>query len=251
MFVERLSSAVGGLTSIAGAEAWWAYALLLGVVAAFNPCGFALLPAYLGLYLNDDRVGASVPARVRRSLALSAAVAGSFTVLFGAVGAVFSLASALIVPLLPWLGLGVGAVLVVVGGLALGGRPLVFGRAERAADRLGRSAARPGARGYAAFGFAYGVASLGCALPPFLALVVTAMAAGGPVSALSAFALYGIGMAASLGVISLAAGLLRLGIVARVRTAGRYFGTLGAVLLMLSGAYVVYYWLATGRALLT
>src|SRR5262245_41539254 len=55
ILVERISSAIGGLTS--GATIWWVYAFLLGVVAAFNPCGFALLPAYLGLYLNDERAG--------------------------------------------------------------------------------------------------------------------------------------------------------------------------------------------------
>ena len=114
IFVERISSAIGGLTSGAGGTIWWVYAFLLGVVAAFNPCGFALLPAYLGLYLNDQQAGDDLAARTKRSLKVSLVVAGAFTVLFGATGALFSLASTLIVRLLPWVGLGVGLVYMAV-----------------------------------------------------------------------------------------------------------------------------------------
>jgi cytochrome c biogenesis protein CcdA len=79
IFVERISSAISGLTSGAGSGLWWMYAFFLGIVAAFNPCGFALLPAYLGLYLNDERAERSYATRTRRSLAVSAVVALAFT----------------------------------------------------------------------------------------------------------------------------------------------------------------------------
>jgi cytochrome c-type biogenesis protein len=248
LFVERISSATSGLTSGAGA-AWWVYAFLLGVVAAFNPCGFALLPAYLGLYLKDQNAGTSLASRARRSLAVSVAMAGAFTVLFGVTGAVFSLASSLIVRLLPWVGLGVGIFLIVAGGVGLGGRPLSFVSAEQLASTVGRRAIRSGTRGYAAFGLAYGLASLGCALPLFLALVGTAVAAGGEGSAVVAFALYGIGMATTIGALTLVAGILSFGILARVRAVGRFVSQLGSLLLLLTGAYVVYYWLTAGRFL--
>jgi len=250
IFVERISSAIGGLTSAAGTNVWWVYAFLLGVVAAFNPCGFALLPAYLGLYLNDEKTGENLRARMRRSLAVSAVVAGAFTVLFGVTGAMFSLASSLIVDLLPWVGLGVGVLLIIAGGMSLGGKTLGFDAAQQAAGKVGRDASSSGTRGYAAFGLAYGLASLGCALPLFLALVGTAVAAGGGGSAVVAFALYGLGMATTLGVLTLVAGIMSFGILARVRAVGRLVSGVGAVLLLASGAYVVYYWLTAGRFLL-
>src|SRR5262245_55924404 len=156
LFVERISSAVGGLTS--GATIWWLYAFLLGVVAAFNPCGFALLPAYLGLYLGDEQAGDDLAARTKRSIKVSFVVAGAFTVLFGVTGALFSLASTLIVRLLPWVGLGVGVVLIVVGGMTMGGRLITFDTAHQVASKLGRGAGTSSTRGYAAFGLAYGLA---------------------------------------------------------------------------------------------
>ena len=54
IFVERLSSTINALVAGTGSRVWWIYAFSLGVVAAFNPCGFALLPAYLGLYLYEE-----------------------------------------------------------------------------------------------------------------------------------------------------------------------------------------------------
>jgi len=170
-------------------------------------------------------------------------------VLFGVTGAIFEFASAVIVHLLPWVGLGVGIVLIVAGGISLGGRALSFDTAQLLASKLGRSARSSGTRGYAAFGLAYGLASLGCALPLFLALVGTALAGGGGAGAIVAFALYGVGMATTLGVLTLIAGIVSFGILARVRAVGRLVSTFGSVLLLLSGAYVVYYWLTAGRFL--
>jgi cytochrome c-type biogenesis protein len=249
IFVERISSGISGLTSGAGSSIWWVYAYFLGIVAAFNPCGFALLPAYLGLYLNDERTQKSLATRARRSLAVSAVVAVAFTLLFGVTGALFSLASSLILRLLPWVGLGVGVLLIIAGGVSIGGKTLGLTTAQQAASRIGRDAGGSGTRGYAAFGLAYGLASLGCALPFFLALLGTAVAAGGPWSAVLAFGLYGIGMATTLGVLTLVAGIVSFGVLVRVRALGRFVSVLGSVLLLVSGAYVVYYWLTAGRFL--
>lgn len=178
-------------------------------------------------------------------------VGASFTALFGAVGAVFSLGSAFVVRSLPWIGLGVGVMLVFIGGLILSGRPIASSLPDRLATRVGKGASASGVRGYAAFGVAYGAASLRCTLPLFLALMGTATAASGRWSGPIAFVLYGAGMAAALGVLTIAAGVASFGILHRVRGFVRIVSTLTAGLLLLSGAYVVYYWLTAGRLLLT
>jgi cytochrome c-type biogenesis protein len=250
IFVERISSAISNAASHAGGV-WWVYAFALGAVAAFNPCGFALVPAYLGLYLRDDVARSNLGARLSRSIAVAVVVGASFTALFGAVGAVFSLGSAFIVRSLPWIGLGVGVVLVLIGGLILSGVPIASSLPQRLVTRVGKRAGTQGVRGYAAFGIAYGAASLGCTLPLFLALMGTATAASGRLSAPIAFVLYGAGMATTLGVFTIVAGVASLGILHRVRGFVRITSSLSAGLLLLSGAYVVYYWLTAGRLLLT
>lgn len=250
IFVERISSAISNSASRAG-EVWWVYAFALGAVAAFNPCGFALVPAYLGLYLRDDVTRSGLGARLSRSVAVAVVVGATFTVLFGAVGAVFEIGSTPIVRSLPWVGLGVGVVLVLTGGLVLSGRHIGTGAPQRLATRIGKGASKSNLRGYAAFGLAYGAASLGCTLPLFLALMGTAAATSRLYgAAVLAFVLYGAGMAASLAVLALVAGLVSFGIFERVRSFVRIVTPLSAGLLLLSGAYVIYYWLTAGRLLL-
>ncbi|HYZ14442.1 MAG TPA: cytochrome c biogenesis protein CcdA [Actinomycetota bacterium] len=251
IFVERISSAISNTAPRVG-DAWWVYAFALGAVAAFNPCGFALVPAYLGLYLRDDLTQSGLGARVVRSVTVAVVVGATFTALFGAVGAIFEAGSALIVRSLPWIGLGVGVLLVITGGLALSGLPIASSLPQRLAAPIGRGARVTGLRGYAAFGLAYGAASLGCTLPLFLALMGTATTTSRLYGAsVIAFALYGAGMATALGVLTVAVGVVSFGILQRLRGFVRIVTTLSAGLLLLSGAYVVYYWLTAGRVLLT
>ena len=64
-FVELLSgnssSFLGGLVG-----ATFLFAFAAGLASAVNPCGFAMLPAYLGLYLgaNADEAETASPARL-------------------------------------------------------------------------------------------------------------------------------------------------------------------------------------------
>ena len=53
-FVERLSGSSG---SLFGGLFPLGFAFAAGVAAAFNPCGFAMLPAYMGLYMGSARRG--------------------------------------------------------------------------------------------------------------------------------------------------------------------------------------------------
>src|SRR5260370_32700283 len=58
---------VGGLLPLG-------YAFAAGMLAAVNPCGFALLPGYLGLYLGSFEAPASPARRLGRALAVAGAV---------------------------------------------------------------------------------------------------------------------------------------------------------------------------------
>ena len=68
------------------------YAFGAGMVAALNPCGFALLPAYIGLYLGTTETH-SGPRRFGRAFEVSAAMSAGFIVLFGSAGVVLALAT--------------------------------------------------------------------------------------------------------------------------------------------------------------
>src|ERR671938_561372 len=119
------------------------FAFGLGMAAAVNPCGFALLPTYLGLYLGtaagEQRPW---PRQVTRALQVSAAMSLSFVALFGAAGLALGALGAAAGGWLPWLSLSTGVLLALAGGRLLAGEAIAATLGERLAGRLGGAAGR-------------------------------------------------------------------------------------------------------------
>src|SRR5262249_33874817 len=109
----------------------------------------------------------------------------------------------------------------------------------RVAQRLKAATRTRGLGGYAAYGTAYGLASLGCTLPVFLGVVGTSLQLHGLAAAIGQFVLFGIGMGAVLAALTLATAWFGDGLIGRARTLGRYVGWASAALLWLAGAYIV------------
>lgn len=207
------------------------YAFALGLVGAANPCGLPLLPAYLSFFADEP--GGS--RRAVQALGAAAAVTAGFAACFGILGLVFGAVVASVETAVPWLMVALGAVMALIGIAGLAGRPL----------KVPQPRARVKGRHPAAmfsFGVLYGIASLGCALPVFLAAV------GGNLDHPAVFAMvrsslaYSLGMGLLLAVLALAASTVRRAIVRMVRPAARAGQLIAAALLTLSGSYVAYYW---------
>jgi cytochrome c biogenesis protein CcdA len=246
--VESVAARIsGGLLSL-GTQAPLGYALVAGMVAAVNPCGFALLPGYLGYYLGD-RGGVHGWRLARRAVTVSVTVAASFALLFGLAGILTTLAASALTASLPWAGAAAGAVLIAVAGFLAAGRELTLPLAPRVAQRLKPATRNRGLAGYAAYGLAYGIASLGCTLPVFLAVVGTSLQQHGLAGAIGQFLLFAAGMGIIITVLTLATAWSGNGLTSQARTLGRHVGWVSAVILWLAGAYVVYYWLTAARLL--
>jgi cytochrome c biogenesis protein CcdA len=208
------------------------FALAAGLVAAFNPCGFALLPSYLALLVATPGAGG-----VWRALRLSAAMTAGFVTVFGAFGLVFSLVTASIQPYLPWVTVVVGVGLVALGGWLLTGRELLL-RMPRLRAAAGQSGSLTALYGY---GVSYAVASLSCTIGPFLAVTGLASGSGGLADGLVAFVAYGVGMGLVVGLLSMLVALARTAMVTRTRRLLPYVSRVSGGLLVLAGAYIAYY----------
>ena len=250
--VEGLSSGAGSLLGSLGTLLPLGYAFAAGMVAAVNPCGFALLPAYLALYVGRDsasRATLTGAQRVAHAVRVGVTMTAGFTVLFAAAGLLLGVAATALVRLFPWVGLAVGVVLVALGARLVSG-PLPYASlGERIADRLGRHAGATRPTGFFLYGLAYGAASLSCTLPIFLAVVGGAFISADYVAATSQFVLYALGMATVVIAMTLGIAVLRDGVVRRARLAMRYVEPASAVFLLLAGAYIIYYWLTLGGLL--
>ena len=242
------SSFFGGL----GILAPLGFAFAAGVAAAFNPCGFAMLPAYMGLYMgaNDGDDGQRHLFRqLGRALLVGGSVTAGFIVLFGVAGMLIGVgARSAVADILPWLGLGIGVALTIAGAWMLGGGKLYTGVAQRAAGHMG-DPSRTSVRGYFLFGLSYGTASLSCTLPIFLAVVGTSFAVSSIGTSLGQFVLYAMGMGLVIIALTLGMALFKGGMVGALRKALPHIQPVGTWMMILAGSYIVFYWLTIGELL--
>jgi cytochrome c biogenesis protein CcdA len=176
---------------------------------------------------------------------VGAVVSSGFVLLFAAAGLAISAGGTALLAVMPALGIVIGGILVLIGLWMLAGRTLYTGVFERLAGRIGD----PGSvsiRGFFLFGLAYGAASLSCTLPVFLAVIGSSLATGGVLAGAGQFVSFGLGMAVVLMLLTLALAFFKQGLVKWLRAAVPYVQTASAVLLVLAGAYIIYYWLSSG-----
>ena len=280
-FIEGLSGRSGsGLDKIGV----FGFAYGAGMVATVNPCGFAMLPAYLGLYLGaadsaesranaaaQDRSAfrlqsnnpglwlrinqtltplwqAKTSRRLRQAVIVGMLVTFGMLLLFSAAGVILAVSLSTARSVIPWLGLVIGIVLTLVGAWVLFGGKLSIGAFSRAAAHMG-DARQTNLRSYFLFGLSYGTASLSCALPIFIAVVgfgsITSFS-----TALGQFVLYGFGMGSVILVLTIGMAVFRTAMVGALRKSLPYIQPVSAAIMILAGAYIVFYWLTLGRDLL-
>lgn len=222
-----------------------ALAFTAGMVAALNPCGFAMLPAYLTLVVAGEggsRRGAQrrvevVGPALRRAVAATAAMALGFLTVFGLFGLLtVSVASAL-QRYLPYATVLVGLSLVALGFWLLSGRELGVPTAGRAA-RWAPTARMGSMYGY---GVGYAVASLSCTVGPFLAVTGASLRGGSLLGVLGAYGAYAAGLTLVVGVLAVAVALASTAVIDRMRRLLPYVSRLGGVILVAVGLYVAYY----------
>ena len=248
-FVETLSGDSG---NVLRGLAPLGFAYAAGMVSAVNPCGFVMLPAYLGLYLgvNDkdaDKVNPLV--HVFRAVKVGGSVTLGFVVLFGTAGMLMAVgARAAVVDILPYLGLTIGIALALAGSWMVGGGKLYSGFAAQAASRIG-DPGQVNAKGYFLFGLSYGIASLSCTLPIFLSVIGTSFAVSEIGTSLGQFILYAVGMGTVILALTLGMAFFKGAMLGTLRKALPYVQPIGSWLMVVAGSYIVFYWLTIGDLL--
>ena len=242
------------------------FAFGAGMVSTVNPCGFAMLPAYLGLFLRSpdhpsnpsppamasggSAVAVAVPTQLARAILVAAVVTVGFALLFGAVGIVISAGGRFIVTAVPWIALGIGVLLALLGVALLRGYHLSANFAAQLAGLVGE----PGAasvKGFFIFGVAYATASLSCTLPIFLTVVGGSLAVSSFAASVAGFLSYALGMGLVILVLTIGIAVFKGAVVGKLQKALPYVERVSALLLIIAGSYIVYYWLFKGRLIET
>ena len=214
-------------------------AFAAGLVAALNPCGFAMLPAYLLLVVRGqtpaERRGV---ASVGRALAATLGMALGFLTVFGLFGVLTVSAAAAVQRYLPYATLVIGLVLMALGGWLLSGRELSALTPRRLNLRWAPTVRLGSMYGY---GVSYAIASLSCTIGPFLAVTGAALRAGSVVTGLSVYLAYVAGLTLVVGVLALAAAMASSAWADRLRRILPFVNRISGALLVMIGLYVAYY----------
>ncbi|HMZ13465.1 MAG TPA: cytochrome c biogenesis CcdA family protein [Mycobacterium sp.] len=213
-------------------------AFAAGMIAALNPCGFAMLPAYLALVVNGEQT--SRPRAVGRALTATAAMAVGFLTVFGLFGLLTVSAASTVQQYAPYLTLVVGVVLVALGLWLLSGRELTALSWNSA--RLG-SRWTPTTRLGSMFGYGvgYAVASLSCTIGPFLAVTGSSLRTGSLLDGVLVYVAYAAGITLVVGVLAVAVALANSALIDRIRRVLPYLNRISGAVLIVVGLYVGYY----------
>ena len=222
-----------------------AYPFTLGLVAAFNPCGFALLPAYLGYFIgveqSDDArpsSGAQALGAMLRAMVVALTLTAGFVIVFGAFGALFEtvLSQGTVLDRIGYVTIAIGVIMALLGLWLLAGRAINL--------RLPKMNRGTGSRGLGSvfmFGVSYAVVSLSCTIGLFIAAVAASFSADGVANGTANFVAYGVGMGAVITFLTLALALARSSVVPAMRKMFRWINPVSGLVLIASGVYVANY----------
>ncbi len=214
---------------------------LRGLVASVNPCAFVLLPTYLMYFLGlaGTRPG-DQRASVRRALLVSASVSAGFLSVFVAVGLVSEYVTGWIESNAIYATAVIGAGFVALGVAMLAGYELPV--STPAMGSLGGlRAERATILAMAGYGVAYAVTSISCTLPLFSTTLFGNVRRDGWGSGFLNVVAYGLGMALVVTALTVALAVANTSLLGALRSSSRYVHRIAAVLVLLSGLYLLYY----------
>lgn len=216
----------------------FAYSFLLGVLAAVNPCGFVLLPAYLLYFLGLDKSHGQDTQRasLRRALTVSSALSLGFIAVFLIVGTVSRLFTQWLELNAKFAGFAIGIALVFVGLAMLAGwkPPLTTPKLGGGRDRTFLA--------MFLFGVAYAIASIGCTIGFLTTAIFGSVGTHGFISGVISIGLYGVGMALLVSALTVTLAFAQNGLFRFLRGGLRYIDRLAAVFVVFTGAYLTWYW---------
>lgn len=214
-----------------------------GLIAAFNPCGFAMLPTYLTYFLGLEDEERSLAKSVIRGAKVGLALTLGFVTVFGIFGVLLEIVlgagarSAVLEQI--WILTGISGIFVLVLGVAMlrGFEPVI----NIPRLQLGSGSREIGSMYL--FGVSYGTVSLGCTFGPFIFAVSTnlTLADAPQFASIATFVAYGLGMGAVILFLTVALAAGRNGVARKMRSLLPKINLISGGLLVVAGIYLLSY----------
>jgi cytochrome c-type biogenesis protein len=217
-----------------------AFALGAGLVAAVNPCGFAMLPAYLSYFLGleGDKEDVNSARTVLRAIVVGLTLTAGFVLFFGLIGVLTQtvIDAGTIERRIPYATLTFGVLMVPLGiAMFLGYEPRI------SLPKMNKGTGSRELPSIFMFGVSYAVVSLSCTAPIFFGTVIGSFASDGALDGLSVFIAYALGMSLVIMVLTVGMALGRNSIAVNLRRVLPYVNKVSGVLLVIAGVFLPLY----------
>lgn len=208
--------------------------LLAGMLAAFNPCGFAMLPAYLGALILGQSENAAQ--NYRRAVYFSVGMATGLIAVFAGFALLIAPFTSAVEAYLPYITLAMASILAVTGVALLWGKSFAL-------TGLFRPSLAPNTRflSQVGYGVTYALASLSCTIGPFLAATTLALRSGSFWNVLATFVTYGAGMAVVVFLLALLTASSHQNVMSAMRRNATIIEKIMGALLVLIAVYLATY----------
>ena len=195
-----------------------------------------MLPNYLLYFLGIDSPERSTRSSVQQSLRVGLSVSSGFLAVFLVVGVISRVFTQWIEQNAKYAALAIGVLLVITGiRMFSGWKPrFMTPNPTRSLDRDTKS--------MFIYGVIYAIASIGCTIGFLTTAVFGSFATHGVVSGIVSIVLYGLGMSLLVTALTVTLGIARQGLVSSIRGILPYVTRASAVLTVLTGLYLSWYW---------
>ena len=226
------------------------FAFSAGSVAAFNPCGIAMFPAYIGFQLDQKISHDSFSSLLYRGTMLGILMTLGFLLVFAVVSFVLILGGTFVASFLPLISVMIGFLIMIFGVYLLVSNTkissglfssLQFGNVSSNFQTF-------------LFGIAYALISISCALPVFLAalgiIIGVGVSSENFLDIFLGMVFYSLGMGTIITGVTLGVLFFDEAIQKIVNGLTPIISSLGKFAMIISGIYIIYYWvLGTGKDL--
>src|SRR3989338_4071344 len=219
-----------------------------GMITFLNPCGFALLPVYLAYYFKNEKLdNASVWKKLFYGIIFGLCVSLGFMVLFTIVGLIVSSIGSRVLRFIGFFDFAVGLLLVIIGLMFLLGKNVNLSFVTNFGERLKENKFQNKYLSFFLYGMGFALASLGCTLPIFLAIVAASVKMHGILNGMMVFAVFAAGMSIFMVAFTIAVALSKKIVEVTLRKWLPYVYKLGAIIVILAGFYLMYNQIVIGR----
>lgn len=203
-----------------------------GVFATFNPCGFAMLPAYMTMLVNSSSTRTSSTQLALRAVQFASMMSLGVISVFALFAAVIFPISTSIQRYLPIVTITIGVMLIALGAATLLGRAVFLKKLWSP-----NTAPTARARNLYLYGVTFALGSVSCTIGPLLAATSKTLNLG-LFATLKTYLFYALGMSVTVVIIALIA-LFSQATLSKLRSSLRVIEIISSLFLIVVGLYLI------------